>query len=78
MASNIRASHAASASSQTASTTAAATAKLLEKKKEYDAVCALERASTLFLERIEGLGEDFDIMANAGEGESSQHQKCRF
>lgn len=46
-----------------------AAAKLLEKKKEYDAVCALERASALYLERIEGLGEDCDIMADAGQGE---------
>lgn len=47
----------------------AALSKLVEKKKEYDAVSALERASALYLERIEGLGEEFDIMANAGEGD---------
>ncbi|PPR03084.1 hypothetical protein CVT24_012397 [Panaeolus cyanescens] len=46
---------------------AAAQAKLLEKKKEYDAVAALERASALYLERIEALGADCDIMANAGQ-----------
>ena len=46
----------------------AALSKLIEKKKEYDAVSALERASALYLERIEALGEEFDIMANAGEG----------
>jgi DASH complex subunit DAD2 len=46
---------------------AAALLKLIEKKKEFDAVSALERASTLYLERIEGLGEEFDVMANAGE-----------
>lgn len=46
---------------------AAANTKLLEKKKEYDAVSALERASTLYLQRIEGLAEDVDMMANAGE-----------
>lgn len=45
-------------------------AKLIEKKKEFDAVSALERASALYLERTEGLGEDCDIMANAGEGRS--------
>ena len=50
---------------------AAAAAKLLEKKKEFDAVCALERASSLFLERIEGLGEDCNIMADAGQGEGA-------
>lgn len=47
---------------------AAAQAKLIEKKKEYDAVAALERASALYLERIQGLADDCDVMANAGEG----------
>lgn len=52
--------------------------RLTEKKKEYDAVSALERASTLYLERLEALGDDCDIMANAGEGRilfshSSEH-----
>lgn len=61
-----RASHGASLSSQ--ANVAAAAAKLLEKKKEFDAVSALEKASALFLERIEGLGEDCDIMADAGQG----------
>ncbi|PFH52050.1 hypothetical protein AMATHDRAFT_116991, partial [Amanita thiersii Skay4041] len=46
---------------------AAAEAKLLEKKKEYDAVSALERASKLYLQRIEGLAGDFDTMADAGQ-----------
>ena len=56
----------------------AASAKLLEKKKEYYAVAALERASTLFLERIEGLGEDCDVMAESGEGSRGQAdpQQC--
>ncbi|KAF8875797.1 hypothetical protein CPB84DRAFT_1689482 [Gymnopilus junonius] len=57
-----RAPHAPNSSSS-----AAAISKLLEKKKEYDAVSALERASTLYLERIEALGEDCDTMADAGE-----------
>ncbi|CCL98357.1 uncharacterized protein FIBRA_00352 [Fibroporia radiculosa] len=47
-------------------TNAAAAAKLLEKKKEFEAVAALEQASTQFLKRIEELGDDFDIMADAG------------
>ncbi len=46
----------------------AAIAKLLEKKKEYDAVSALERASALYLQRIDGLAEDLDVMADAGQG----------
>ncbi|KAF9453916.1 hypothetical protein P691DRAFT_657087 [Macrolepiota fuliginosa MF-IS2] len=60
-----RASYAPSQSSQGANS--AAMAKLLEKKKEYDAVAALEKASTLYLQRIEALGEDCEIMAKAGE-----------
>ena len=48
-----------------------ALARLLEKKKEFHAVSALEKASALYLERIEGLKEDCDIMANAGEGWSA-------
>jgi len=40
---------------------------LLEKKKEYDAVAALERASALYLQRIETLGSDCETMAKAGE-----------
>ncbi|KAI0730766.1 hypothetical protein C8Q76DRAFT_669392 [Earliella scabrosa] len=47
-------------------TSAAAAAKLLEKKKEYEAVAALERASAQFLARIEDLGDDFDVTADAG------------
>jgi len=45
---------------------AAALAKLFEKKKEYEAVTALERASAQFAKRIEELGDDFDVMADAG------------
>jgi hypothetical protein len=61
-----RASQVSSASY--ASSSAAALSKLTEKKKEYDAVSALERVSALYLERIEALGEDCDTMAKAGEG----------
>jgi hypothetical protein len=46
----------------------AALARLMEKKKEYEAICALERTSALFLRRIEGLAEDCDVMADAGAG----------
>ncbi|KAJ3733739.1 hypothetical protein DFJ43DRAFT_1066545 [Lentinula guzmanii] len=41
---------------------------LNEKKKEIDAVAALERTSSAFLERISGLADDCDVMALAGEG----------
>jgi len=51
------------------SASAPTSAKLIEKKKEYEAVSALERASALYLERIEALAEDCDIMADAGAGE---------
>ncbi|KAI0356368.1 hypothetical protein OH77DRAFT_1424024 [Trametes cingulata] len=64
----MRASIAASRQSQAPGSiaSAAATAKLLEKKKEYEAVAALERASAQFLKRIEELGDDFDVIADAG------------
>ncbi|KAI0829896.1 hypothetical protein BC628DRAFT_1416893 [Trametes gibbosa] len=45
---------------------AAANAKLLEMKKEYEAVAALERAGAHFLKRIEDIGDDFDVIADAG------------
>ncbi|KAG7090904.1 hypothetical protein E1B28_009981 [Marasmius oreades] len=48
-------------------TSAATATKLIEKKKEYDGVAALEKASSLFLERMTGMMEDCDVMANAGE-----------
>lgn len=50
----------------------AAAAKLLEKKKEFELVQALEKASTNFAKRIESLGDDFNVMADAGTGKSKQ------
>jgi DASH complex subunit DAD2 len=47
---------------------AAAAAKLIEKKKEFDAVSALERASAQYLERITALADDCEVMADAGRG----------
>ncbi|KAJ8595781.1 hypothetical protein M405DRAFT_857021 [Rhizopogon salebrosus TDB-379] len=41
--------------------------RLQEKKKEFEAVSALERASALFLKRIEGLADDCEVMADAGQ-----------
>ncbi|KAJ6602182.1 hypothetical protein B0H10DRAFT_1923434 [Mycena sp. CBHHK59/15] len=58
-----RPSHAAGLN-QASSATAAA--KFLEKKKEFDAVSALQRASALYLQRIEGLADDCETMADAG------------
>jgi DASH complex subunit DAD2 len=46
----------------------AALARLQEKKKEFEAVAALEKASAMFVKRIEGLGDDCDVMADAGLG----------
>ncbi|KAF8909894.1 hypothetical protein CPB85DRAFT_711001 [Mucidula mucida] len=46
---------------------AAAIAKQREKKKEFEAVSALERASAQYLERINSLAGDFDVMADGGE-----------
>lgn len=48
---------------------AAAQAKLLEKKKECEAIIALEKASANFVRRIDALGDDFDVIADAGVGE---------
>ncbi|OSX66700.1 hypothetical protein POSPLADRAFT_1053321 [Postia placenta MAD-698-R-SB12] len=45
---------------------AAAAARLLEKKKEYEMVAALDRASAQFVKRLEELSNDFDVMADAG------------
>ncbi|KAF8170266.1 hypothetical protein K438DRAFT_1854317 [Mycena galopus ATCC 62051] len=63
MASN-RASHAPGSNP---ANSAAAAAKFLEKKKEFDAVSAFQRASALYLQRIEGLAEDCETMADAGQ-----------
>ena len=48
---------------------AAAAAKFIEKKKEFDAVSALQRASALYLQRIEGLADDCETMADAGQSD---------
>ncbi|KAL0956177.1 hypothetical protein HGRIS_002337 [Hohenbuehelia grisea] len=63
---SIAANRATSAGGAQASAAAAAT-KLAEKKKEYEAVAALERISSQFVERIAGITEDCETMANAGE-----------
>ncbi|KAI6147484.1 hypothetical protein BKA82DRAFT_139561 [Pisolithus tinctorius] len=65
----MRHSVAPSRMSQAASqvTNAVAMNRLLEKKKEYDAVAALERVTTLFVNRIEGLADDCEVMADAGQ-----------
>ncbi|KAF9231907.1 hypothetical protein BU15DRAFT_55634 [Melanogaster broomeanus] len=60
-----RMSHATSLASQANNT--AALNRLLEKKKEHEAVAALERASALFVKRIEGLADDCEVMADAGQ-----------
>lgn len=49
----------------------AALARLQEKKKEFEAVAALERASAMFVKRIDGLGDDCNVMADAGAGKYS-------
>ncbi|KAI0292503.1 hypothetical protein B0F90DRAFT_1822877 [Multifurca ochricompacta] len=40
--------------------------RLAEKKKEFEAVDALQRSSSLFLKRLEGLADDCEVMAEAG------------
>jgi hypothetical protein len=42
--------------------------RLLEKKKEIEAVSALEAASQLCISRLEALSKDFDVMADTGGG----------
>lgn len=49
-------------------TNAAALAKCIEKKKEYEAVTALDKLTSMMADRMEGLSEDTELMANAGEG----------
>ena len=46
-------------------------AGLNQKKKEAEAVDALQRASALFLQRLEGLADDCEAMADAGAGTPS-------
>ncbi|KAH8108103.1 hypothetical protein BXZ70DRAFT_36644 [Cristinia sonorae] len=46
---------------------AAHQAKLTEKKKECEAVMALDKASGKFVERMEELANDFDVIADAGQ-----------
>ncbi|KAF5370694.1 hypothetical protein D9758_002134 [Tetrapyrgos nigripes] len=60
-----RTSYAPGSNPQTNS--AATQARLLEKKKEYDGVAALDRASTQYLERVTQIAEQCEIMSNAGE-----------
>jgi len=47
---------------------AAQLARLADKKKEFEAVDALQRASALFLRRLEDLADDCEAMAEAGIG----------
>jgi hypothetical protein len=63
-----RVSHAASSINHQAPNLASIT-RLQEKKKEFEAVAALEKASAAFVKRIEGLGDDCDVMADAGLGQ---------
>ncbi|KAI0258686.1 hypothetical protein BC834DRAFT_974903 [Gloeopeniophorella convolvens] len=57
-------SRSSQAPSQPAS--AALLTRLAEKKKEFEAVDALQHASALFLKRLEGLADDCEVMADAG------------
>ena len=51
-------------------------AKFLELKKEYDAISALEQASALYLQRVEALAQDCEIMAEAGQGNPIPPDSC--
>lgn len=50
-------------------------ARLTEKKKEINAVTALETASLLCVKRLEAMGQDFNLMADSGEG--SFTKRCK-
>ena len=63
-----RASILKGSSSSTQSSSAAA--RLLEQKKEYEALDILERLSQSFVRRIEQLCEDSEVMADAAVGKS--------
>jgi hypothetical protein len=63
-----RASHAPGSSQAQAPPSATLLARLADKKKEIEAVEALQRASSLFLRRLEGLADDCETMADAGIG----------
>ena len=52
-------------------------AGLNQKKKEAEAVDALQRASALFLQRLEGLADDCEAMADAGAGTLRSLLFCR-
>jgi hypothetical protein len=57
---------------------AAQLARLADKKKEFEAVDALQRASALFLRRLEGLADDCEAMAEAGIGVLFPHRPFLF
>lgn len=66
--SSTRASHAPGSQPVPPPPSAALLARLADKKKEFEAVDALQRASALFLRRLEGLADDCEEMAEAGIG----------
>ncbi|KAH9963763.1 hypothetical protein BC827DRAFT_1190701 [Russula dissimulans] len=63
IASTTRASHAPGSQPPPS---AALLARRADKKKELEAVAALQRATALFVNRLEGLADDCEAMANAG------------
>lgn len=64
-----RASHATNSSIAAQASSAQLNAKLLEKKKEYDALQALERSSEAYVRRMEAFDVDCNLMADSGKGE---------
>jgi DASH complex subunit DAD2 len=66
---SIRTSHApGSQPLPPSASTALLAQRLADKKKEIEAVDALQCASALFLRRLEGLADDCEVMAEAGIG----------
>lgn len=63
----MRPSSAASIRASNLGTNVSSVTRLLEKRKEYAAVNALDKISSELAERLEGLGDDCEIMAEAGQ-----------
>ena len=43
-------------------------ARILEKRKEYEALQALERASSEYVRRMKALAQDCEVMEDGGKG----------
>ena len=65
---SIRASHAGLSGTNASASSATAQKYLTDKKKEYDALNALEGSTAELIRRMEAMAEDSEAMASAGKG----------